>query len=151
MEGMLKRFTRIKTILAASLFLGFCVGPAYGFVCSGSMYNNPAFDQRETDFSPYEKIYLIIECTGLEPGEYTMHANWTHRNRGIIRSDKHSFSAEEGRKQGVFFWFKLSRKGPVASMLSNQDFHEENFGAWVVETYLNDELILSNEFTITDD
>lgn len=148
---MLKGFTRITTIVAGSLLLAFCACPVYGFVCSGSMYNNPSFDQRETDFSPYEKIYLIIECTGLQPGDYTMRANWTHRNRGIIRSDKHSFLAEEGRSQGVFFWFKLSKKGPVSSMLSNQDFHEENFGEWVVETYLNDELILSNDFTITDD
>jgi len=142
---------KISIPLAGALLFALLSGPAYGFVCSGSLYNDPAFEQRVSDFSPYEKIYLIIECTGLEPGEYTMHANWIHRKRGIIRSDKHLFKAEEGRKQGVFFWMKLSKKGPVASMLSNQDFHEENFGEWVVETYLNDALILSNQFTISDD
>lgn len=150
---MLKRLPSGNMALAMAVALLVVMGSshAYGFVCSGSMYNKPAFEERVSDFSPYEKIYLIIECTGLEPGDYTMHANWVHQKRGVIRSDKQSFTAKEDSKHGIFFWMKLSKKGPMASMLSNQDFHEENFGAWVVETYLNDQLILSNEFTITDD
>jgi len=138
-------------IIAGFMLVSLCTVPVQAFVCSGSLYNNPSFKERTTDFSPYEKIYLIVECTGLESGEYTMHANWTHKQRGVIRSDKHQFTAEHDRKHGIFFWLKLSKKGPVSSMLTNQDFHEENFGEWVVETYLNDELIVSNEFTITDD
>lgn len=152
---MLKHITR-KTpmIMAGGLFWALCSAyayDAYGFACSGSLYNNTSFEQRVSDFSPYDKIYLVVECTDLQPGEYTMHANWTHQKRGIIRSDKHAFSAVHDRKHGIFFWLKLSKKGPMASMLSNQDFHEKNFGEWVVETYLNNTLILSNEFTITDD
>ena len=152
---MLKRYMKkTSMILAGGLIFALCIGNggnAHGFVCSGSTYNSPAFEQQVTDFSPYEKIYLIIECTGLQPGEYKMYANWTHQKRGMIRSDKHDFTAEQGLRNSIFFWMKLSKKGPMSSMLSNQDFHEENFGEWVVETYLNDKLIVSNEFTITDD
>lgn len=145
---------RIKIRSSCWLLISLMVlsaGQAFGFVCSGSMYNNPAFEQRVTTFSPYEKVYLIVECSGLEPGDYTMHANWVHQQRGLIRSDRHEFSAEDGSKRGIFFWFKLSKKGPMASMLSNQDFHEENFGEWVVETYLDDKLIMTHPFKITDE
>jgi hypothetical protein len=38
----------------------------------------------------------------------------------------------------------------MASMLSNQDFHEENFGDWVVEVYLDDAKVAERRFTITD-
>ena len=148
---MLNRFKTRGLIAAGSLLLCLCTAPAYGFMCSGTMYNDPSFTEKVTSFSPYEKVFLIVECSGLEPGPYTMHANWIHQQRGIIRSDKHNFEAEKGKKQGIFFWFKLSPKGPMASMFSGQDFHEENFGQWRVETYLNDDLVLSHEFSIRDD
>ena len=141
----------IPAALAGVVLAALACGSASGYECSGSMYNSPAFEQTVGDFSPYEKIYLIVECTGLQPGTYTMRANWTHSKRGVIRSDTHQFTVEDGQKQGVFFWMKLSKKGPMQSMLSNQDFHEENFGEWVVETYLNDTPVSANEFTITDD
>lgn len=152
MEGMLKRIMNKTSMIAAGgLFLLLCCSSVHGFVCSGSMYNSPAFQERVTSFSPFEKVYLIIECSGLKPGEHTMHANWIHQQRGVIRSDKHSFTAEEDKKQGIFFWFKLSKKGPMASMFSGQDFHEDNFGDWTVESYLDDQLILKQPFTITDE
>ncbi len=141
----------LLTFVLLGLLLTLVAGPSYGFVCSGSMYNNPDFEDRVNKFSPYDKVYLIVECSGLEPGQYTMRANWIHQRRGLIRSDKHNFLTEEEKKHGIFFWFKLSKKGPMASMLSNQDFHEENFGDWVVEAYLNDQLVLTHPFTITDE
>lgn len=121
-----------------------------GAECTGATYNSTAFQQETAQFSPYEKIYLILSCTGLAPGRHTMHVNWMHSKRGLIRSDQHIFDADAGQKQGIYFWFKLSKKGPLASMFSNQDFHEENFGDWSVETYLDDELVVTKPFTILD-
>ena len=152
MEAMLRTLTR-RLILSGgvlALFLVLGAEDSCGFVCSGSMYNNPSFQERVITFSPYEKVYLIIDCKGLPSGTHTMHANWIHQQRGMIRSDKHEFTVEEGRRKGIYFWFKLSKKGPLASMFTNQDFHEENFGDWVVEAYLNDQLILTHPFSITD-
>ena len=111
---MLKGFRVRKLVVASGLLFSLYTAPAYGFVCSGAMYNDPSFTEKVSSFSPYEKVYLIVECSGLEPGPYTMHANWIHQQRGMIRSDKHNFTAKEGIKQGVFFWFKLSPKGPMA-------------------------------------
>jgi len=123
----------------------------YGAECSGSTYKKPAFNQEITHFSPYDTIYLIVDCADLKPGIYTVHANWVHKQRGIIRSDKYQFKTSDSVKKGIYFWFKLSKKGPVASMLSNQDFHEENFGEWTVDAYLNDELVLTRQFSLSDE
>ena len=118
--------------------------------CTGTTYKNSNFDQEATDFSPFDAIYLLLDCTGLSPGEHIMHANWLHNQRGMIRSDSHTFTTEDGTKRGLYFWFKLSKKGPVASMLSNQDFHEQNFGDWTVEIYLDDTRVVERGFSITD-
>ena len=123
----------------------------FGATCSGATYKGPDFEQEVTEFSPFDTIYLILDCSGLRPGEHVMHANWIHQKRGTIRSDKYEFRAEDGRKRGIFFWFKLNKKGPMASMLSNQDFHEENFGDWAVEAYLDDQLLMTESFKITED
>ena len=122
----------------------------FGATCSGATYKGPDFEQEVTEFSPFDTIYLILDCSGLRPGEHVMHANWLHSQRGMIRSDSHTFEAEDGSKRGLYFWFKLSKKGPMASMLSNQDFHEENFGDWVVEVYLDDAKVAERRFSITD-
>ena len=121
-----------------------------GATCTGATYKNSDFDQEATDFSPFDAIYLLLNCTGLSPGEHIMHANWLHNQRGMIRSDSHTFTTEDGTKRGLYFWFKLSKKGPVASMLSNQDFHEQNFGDWTVEIYLDDIRVVERNFSITD-
>jgi hypothetical protein len=139
------------TVIVSTMVLMLLVQQSYGAECSGATYNTTAFEKEVSQFSPYEKVYLIIDCTGITPGEHTMHANWIHKKRGMIRSDKHSFIAQaEKNTRGIYFWFKLSKKGPMASMFSNQDFHEENFGEWSVETYFNDELVITKNFTITE-
>ena len=124
--------------------------PVMGGTCTGATYKSSAFDQEVTEFSPFDTIYLILDCIGLSLGEHTMHANWLHNQRGMIRSDSHTFTTEDGNKKGLYFWFKLSKKGPVASMLSNQDFHEQNFGDWTVEVYLDDTRVVERGFSIVD-
>lgn len=137
--------------LAFSAFLILAnVQGVMGAACSGATYDSTAFQEEVTLFSPYDTIYLILSCSNLIPGEYTMHVNWVHHEKGIIRSDKHDFVTESSEKRGVYFWFKLSKKGPMASMFTNQDFHEGNFGQWSVETYLEDELVLTRSFSIED-
>ena len=141
------------SVIIGLLMVGLIISkpqPVLGATCTGGTYKSPAFDQEVTEFSPFDTIYLILDCTGLFPGEHTMHANWLHNRRGMIRSDSHTFSTEDGNKKGLYFWFKLSKKGPVASLLSNQDFHEENFGDWTVEVYLDDSRVVERRFAITD-
>lgn len=136
-------------LLLAGLLLGSSTS-IWGAACDGATYKSPAFDQEVTEFSPFDSIYVIINCTGLTPGEHTMHANWLHSQRGMIRSDSNTFTSEDGNKRGLYFWFKLSKKGPIASMLSNEDFHEENFGDWSVKIYLDDTEVVERHFRIAD-
>ena len=141
------------SVIVGLLLVGLIISsppPVMGATCSGATYKSPAFDREVTEFSPFDTIYVILDCTGLSPGEHTMHANWLHSQRGMIRSDSHTFTTEDGNKRGLYFWFKLSKKGPVASMLSNQDFHEENFGDWTVEIYLDDNRMVERRFSISD-
>ena len=146
---MLIRHSAIIGLLMAGLFVS--LSPrVHGATCAGATYRSPDFDQEVTEFSPFDSIYVILDCKDLAPGEHVMHANWLHNQRGIIRSDSHTFSAEDGSKRGLYFWFKLSKKGPMASMLSNDDFHEENFGDWTVEIYLDDARVVERRFSITD-
>ena len=117
-------------------------------VCQAKMYNDPAFAESRDDFSPYDKIYIIIECDQLEAGYHIMHANWIHQNRGLVRSNRHEFDMEKEGKRGIYFWFKLTKKGPLASAFTNQDFSEKSLGDWLVEVYLDDDLMVSKNFTI---
>ena len=137
-------------MVVAAFLLFTTVQSAMGAACSGATYSSTAFEEEVSRFSPYDTIYLIVSCSELVPGDHTMHVNWVHSNRGVVRSDKHVFETVTSEKRGIYFWFKLSKKGPMASMLSNQDFHEENFGEWSAETYLDDELVLTRSFSIED-
>jgi len=116
--------------------------------CTGSTYSSADFKEVQALFSPYEKVFVTVICSGLEAGEHVMHANWIHKQRGMVRSDSHDFKMDIKGDRFVFFWFKLTRKGPFSSTLTNKDFHEENFGEWVVEAYLDDSLVGTAEFRI---
>lgn len=125
------------------------VGNARAVECNAQMYRNAEFTEPQTHFSPYDRIFIVIDCFELPAGEHVMHTNWIHTRRGLIRSNKHPFSQPADGKRSVYFWFKLTRRGPLASALTNRDFHEENFGEWLVEVYLNDELMVTRDFSIT--
>lgn len=135
----------------AALLVVLCRGSsASGFECEAATYSSAELKEVRTVFSPHEKVFVKILCDALEAGEYVMHANWLHRKGGMVRSDQHAFTMDVKGERVVFFWFKLSKRGPFSSTITNKDFHEENFGEWVVETYLNNSRIAENNFTIDD-
>lgn len=118
--------------------------------CTSALYKSLEFKQESERFSPYEKIFIKTRCSGLAAGEHTMHVNWIHHRRGLFRSDKHDFGMDIEGNRVVFFWFKLTKKGPFSSALSNSDFHEENFGSWRVEVYLGNEIVTNQAFEIQE-
>ena len=144
----MSHFKAILTSLFALCIALIGASSASAVDCTVSTYNSVEFKKPQIQFSPYEKIFVKILCTGLEAGEYSMHANWIHKKRGMIRSDKRTFRMDISGERFVFFWFKLSQKGPLSSLLTNKDFNGENFGAWLVEIYLNNTLVGSSEFQI---
>ena len=116
MGGVKCLFVSLFANLALSMV---CQQDGYAAVCEAKMYDDPAFAEQRLDFSPYDKIYIIIECDDILAGSHTMHANWIHKQRGLIRSNKHDFVMEQRGKRGIYFWFKLSKKGrsPVPSAI----------------------------------
>jgi hypothetical protein len=135
-------------LVACCTVFGTAAASAAAIDCDAQLYRNAIFTEPQTHFSPYDQIFIVIECSGLEVGQQVMHANWIHEKRGLVRSNKYEFNQQERGSRSVFFWFKLMRRGPLASALLNQDFHEESFGQWLVEVYLNDGLLLSREFSL---
>ena len=113
------------------------------------MYSGQSFDKTTNTFTPYDKIYVRIDCKDLQVGEYTMNVNWVHRKEGIVRSDSNEFTMDKMGKKRSFFWFKLSRRGPLKSAMTNQDFYEGHFGDWSVQAFLNNEKVSEAPFTIS--
>jgi hypothetical protein len=50
----------------------------------------------------------------------------------------------------VYFWFKLTKKGPLSSAFSTSDFRSENYGQWAAEIYLDDRMVGKRDFEIME-
>ena len=131
----------------AALFLQ--PAPSFSFECSSRMYVGDSFDKPTRTFTPYDKIYVGVQCKQLMAGNYTVHVNWVHHQQGLVRTDSETFTLAEAAEKTIFFWFKLSRKGGLSSALTNQDFYEGHFGDWTVQSFLNNELVTEEPFTIS--
>ena len=138
----------MRRILAIACLLLGHVSYAFAMECTGNLSANGQFDRIQSVFSPLDRIHIKAECVDLQPGRYLVHANWIHNKQGIFRTDKHEVEVQDDRTYGGFFWFKLSRKGPIRSAISNSDYHEQNYGEWSVEVYLENELIIREGFEI---
>ena len=138
----------ITTALFGVLIVLMGVSTVSAVECTTTAYRSVEFKEPQSLFSPYEKVFVKIMCRGLEAGEHVVRANWIHKKRGMIRSDNHRFKMDIKGDRFVFFWFKLTKKGPFSSALTNKDFHEENFGEWYVQAYLNDRLVGTEDFKI---
>jgi hypothetical protein len=101
------RFSTIAFFLIAAV-----PGSSMAADCTSGLYKSLKFKEESSRFSPYEKVFIKTTCTGLAAGEYVMHVNWVHHRRGLLRSDKHEFGMDIEGRRVVFFWFKLSQKGP---------------------------------------
>ena len=119
--------------------------------CASSTYSQQSFDNPQAAFSPYEKIFVRIHCGGLDAGDHTLYVNWVHARVGIVRSDKQNFSiGAAGADHTAYFWFKLSRLGPIKSVITNRDFFPDHLGNWAVEVSLDERPATSSSFSITE-
>lgn len=122
-----------------------------GAECASETYSQSSFAKKQAAFSPYEKIFVGITCSGLDAGDHTLYVNWVHDRVGIVRSDKQDFSTDvPGSNHTAYFWFKLSRQGPIKSVITNQDFYPAHLGDWAVEVSLGDRPVSSSSFSISE-
>ncbi len=135
-------------LITAALFIPSVV---VGEECTTETYSQASFAKQQAVFSPYEKIFVRIHCSGLEAGDHTLHVNWVHGRVGIVRSDKQDFSiGATGAGHTAYFWFKLSRLGPIKSVITNQDFYPAHLGDWSVEVSLGERPVSSSSFSISE-
>ena len=119
--------------------------------CRSQTYKDISFQEIQTEFSPYEKVFLMVECKNLEPGEQVLRVNWIHDTAGMVRSDQQDIRIKRrGKEHTAYFWFKLTRRGPIKSALSNRDFYPGHLGKWLAETVLGESVISSSPFVIDE-
>ncbi len=124
---------------------------AAGAECTSDTYNQLSFDKPQINFNPYDRVFARIHCQGLDAGDHTLYINWVHNKAGIVRSDKQDFSVDvQGADHTVYFWFKLTRHGPIKSTITNQDFYPGHLGDWLVEARLGNTVVSSSAFSISE-
>lgn len=119
--------------------------------CSSQTYNDISFTEFRTDFSPYDRIFIKIDCNDLQQGKHSLLVNWVHQKAGIVRSDKQEFTVKTtGTGHTAYFWFKLTRRGPIKSTLTNQDFYQGHMGDWFAEVVLDNQIAVQSMFTVDE-
>jgi len=140
----------LKYMLVFIVVNVFLVFDASGADCTSETYSQTSFEKPQADFSPYDKIFVKIRCDALDIGEHTLSINWIHQEVGIVRTDKQEFSVTaQGEGHTAYFWFKLSRRGPIKSAFTNQDFYPGHLGDWLVEASLGEDIVSSSSFYIS--
>jgi len=116
--------------------------------CTVQTYKDGNFVSPHVHFSPYAKTYVLVDCLKIVPGDYLLQANWIHHKKGIFRSDRQHVTVGKDGTLSAYFWFRVSRKGPIKSAFTNSDFDDDIFGEWQVEVLLDDEQVGTSDFSI---
>lgn len=123
----------------------------YAADCKSQTYKDVTFNEAQSVFTPYDRIFLQIDCEKLKKGNHILLVNWIHNRTGIVRSDQHTFTAEtSGVLHTAYFWFKLTRRGPIASTLTNEDFYPGHLGEWIAEAVIEDKVVSTSSFTLEE-
>ncbi|XCN75273.1 MAG: hypothetical protein Q3M24_11255 [Candidatus Electrothrix aestuarii] len=125
----------------------FCTGVAgatsfpFASIESG-LYKNKSFAEAVTAFTPYEKIYLLVELQQLQPGSFTLTTDWLTPWGELEHQSHHSFEVTKVIPSWkAYSWLNLWKNGPVKRLLTGEDFKKEFYGTWTVRLYLNGQQI----------
>jgi len=113
------------------------------------LYKNTAFTEPVTVFTPYEKMYLLVELQQLQAGQYTLTTDWLTPWGELEHQSTYSFHLKkETGSWKLYSWLTLLKNGPVKRLLSGEDFKKEFYGTWSVRCYLNGTLIGKHGFDV---
>lgn len=147
-EGKCPVLNYMLIFVVVNLFIVFDTAAAE---CISETYIQTSFEKPQVDFSPYDKIFVKVSCDALDAGDHTLYINWVHQKVGIVRKDKQDFSVNvQGKGHTAYFWFQLSRQGPIKSAITNQDFYPGHLGDWLVEASLGENMVSSSPFSISE-
>ncbi len=116
---------------------------------SSAMFADEGFHEEKYTFSPYEKIYIVLDFHDISPGKYNMTADWITPWGKMERQTPYVFALERSAaSHRVFFWLKLKRRGRLKQILRGSDFKEEFFGEWTVQIYVNGRKVATRKFRV---
>ncbi|WP_339133987.1 MAG: hypothetical protein WGN25_14195 [Candidatus Electrothrix sp. GW3-4] len=136
--------------LVSLLFAGQALAssPPFASVQSG-LYKDTTFAEAVTAFTPYEKIYLLVELQQLQPGKYTLTTDWLTPWGELEHQSNYSFELTKTKPLWkAYSWLNLWKNGPVKRLLTGEDFKKKFYGTWTVRLFLNGKQIHNQSFDV---
>jgi hypothetical protein len=114
-----------------------------------TMYADKEFVRKQFVFSPYETIFLVLDFSNLEPGEYVLTTDWIRPGSVVEHQNRYSFDLELFTPAyRLFTWLRLWEEGPLKRVLTGSDFKRVFYGMWETKVYLNGKSITKQYFEI---
>ena len=146
--GPLRGLALVVFFLAGAAGLSSASSLPFLSVRSG-LYKDKTFTDPVTAFTPYQKIFLLIELRQLQPGEYTLTTDWLTPWGELEHQSNHSFAILRITPSWkAYSWLTLWKNGPVKRLLTGEDFKKEFYGTWTVRLYLNGRQIQKQRFDV---
>lgn len=115
------------------------------------LFNNESFQEEKAIFSPYDKIYAVIDFSNLVAGEYELSAEWILPSGKLLKQDTYTLALSQPRQSSrVHFWLKLRPKGTTKRLFSKRKFSKAIYGQWKIQLYCNKEALPPVTFEIAD-
>lgn len=113
------------------------------------LYKDTVFAKPVTVFTPYDKIYLLLELQQVQSGKYTLTTDWLTPWGKLEHQSNHSFTLTEiAPSWKAYSWLNLWKNGPVKRLLTGDSFKKEFYGTWTVRMYLNGKQIQQQTFDV---
>lgn len=118
--------------------------------CKSTIYSDNSFTDVADSFSIYDEVYLRVHCDALPKGTHKITTQWMDAS-GRLQSERgHTFEIVFPRGHSASFKFKQMPQGSIKRMTSGDDFEDHQYGLWSVLTFINNEEIGRNHFTINN-
>lgn len=113
------------------------------------LYKNTEFTDPVVAFTPYDKIYLLVELRELQTGKYTLTTDWVTPWGELEHQSNYSFAIQDVRPSWkVYSWLTLWKNGPIKRLFAGEDFRKEFYGTWTVRLFLNGKQIHEQDFGV---
>ena len=132
------------------LICNFCYANTLSSQCKAYTFIDNTFTQQTDKFNIFQKVYLKIDCTEVPQGSHTISTQWIDSEGGLQSERSHTFAVGVSRKLAAYFSLKHFPKGSLSQMISGSEYEEEQLGQWKVITFINNDQIGVNHFTVTD-
>jgi hypothetical protein len=124
--------------------------------CSGNSHitgtillaNKSSSTENQKTFSSLEKIYAIVQVSGLNSGKHKAVVNWVAPEGNIDQQIIYPFTTGNQTSFTFHSWFKLMRNGPLKTEMLGKRVDEEYLGIWEVHVFVDDTMLTTTSFEI---